>query len=122
MLKRITPVRKRRAGGPRRGPLRDKKYRDYVSTHPCAACRKNCPTCHGDCIGVDACVGVKVDPAHTQNNGMASKGDDSTCGPLCRPHHREYDANREAFEKRYGINMRKIAAEHYARYLAERAA
>lgn len=63
-----------------------------------------------------------TDPAHTQNNGMSSKGPDSSCAPLCRKHHREYDANREAFEEKYGIDMKAKAEESYARYQQEQAA
>lgn len=64
----------------------------------------------------------QTDPAHTQNNGMSSKGPDSSCVPMCRKHHLEYDAGREAFEKKYGIDMKAKAEESYARYRQEQAA
>jgi hypothetical protein len=50
---------------------------------------------------------------------MRSKGPDSSCVPLCRKHHDEYDAGRKAFEKKYGVSMKALAAEHYARYQKE---
>jgi hypothetical protein len=57
-----------------------------------------------------------IDPAHTANNGMGSKGPDSSCAPLCRVHHREYDAGRAAFEEKYGLDMAKEAAAHFRLY------
>lgn len=58
-----------------------------------------------------------VDTAHTQNNGTSSKGPDSSCAPLCRTHHREYDAGRKAFEKKYGVDMKAVAAAWHKLYL-----
>jgi hypothetical protein len=108
---RRTPVKKRRAK-PRRGPLRDAKYRRWLRDRLCAVWR-----------GPDSCFLLSdCDAAHTANNGMGSKGPDSSCVPLCRKHHREYDAGRKAFEKKYGVDMRAIAAEQWARYEQERAA
>jgi len=99
----------------RRGPMRDPKYRRWCSTQWCVVCRilsddQRPPAYH------------PIDPAHTQNNGTSSKGPDSSCAPLCRKHHDEYDAGREAFEKKYGVDMKALAAEHYERYLQETAA
>lgn len=71
-----------------------------------------------------ACPGsafARIDPAHTENNGMSSKGPDSSCVPLCRSHHLEYDSGREAFESKYGIDMKAIAAAYWERYQQERA-
>jgi hypothetical protein len=118
---RRTPVKKRRAK-PRRGPLRDKIYRRWVSGQFCAVSanydwEKREPG--------DMCSGsgnTPKDPAHTENNGMGSKGPDSSCAPLCRKHHREYDAGRAAFEQKYGVDMKAIAAQLWARYQQEKAA
>lgn len=85
---------------PRRGPLRDPEYRKYLRTLQCAA--YNRLTCYGE-----------IDPAHTVNNGMGSKGSDASCVPLCRTHHREYDAGRAAFEEKYKLDMQTIAAAYY---------
>jgi len=57
------------------------------------------------------------DPAHTANNGMRSKGPDSSCAPLCREHHQEYDAGRKAFEAKYQIGMRAVAAGNWNRFM-----
>jgi len=61
-----------------------------------------------------------AEAAHTQNNGLSSKGPDSSCVPLCRKHHREYDGGRAAFEKKYGVDMKALAKEYYARFLKEK--
>lgn len=55
-----------------------------------------------------------IDPCHTRNNGMRSKGDDGSCVPMCRCHHREYDSGRAAFELKYEVDMTKESAAHYA--------
>lgn len=94
---------------PRKGPMRDAKY--------LAWCRQQLCVAPGDYFEDHS---VDVDPAHTQNNGMRSKGPDSSCVPLCREHHEEYDAGRKAFEKKYGLDIKALAAEHYARYLKEK--
>jgi hypothetical protein len=60
------------------------------------------------------------DAAHTKNNGMASKGPDSGCAPLCREHHAEYDAGRVVFEAKYSVSMQDEAAVHFAAYVITR--
>ena len=104
-MTRRTPVKKRRSK-PRRGPLRDPEYRKWLKYEYCAI---------GEAYGSEGCTGV-TDPAHTENNGMGSKGPDSSCIPLCRRHHREYDAGRAAFEKKYGLDMKAIAAQLWSQY------
>lgn len=84
---------------PRRGPLRDPAYRRYLRDKPCVVCGW-----------------LKCDAAHTENNGLSSKGPDSSCVPLCRDHHREYDSGRAAFEARRKRDMREIAAKWWAKY------
>lgn len=109
---RRTPIKKKRTKA-RRGPLRDPEYRAYVRSLVCLLSMRSR-------INPDVmfCTGT-ADAAHTQNNGMGSKGDDSSCVPLCRRHHCEYDAGRTAFEKKYGLDMKAIAAELWALYQQE---
>jgi hypothetical protein len=102
-----TPIRSRRAA-PRKGPMRDANYRAFCRTKNCARCGR-VPTSR-----------FPSDPAHTRNNGMSSKGPDSSCAPLCRPCHSEYDAGRKAFEVKTNLNMAAVAAQHYAEYLKEK--
>jgi hypothetical protein len=99
---RRTAVKKRRTGKPRRGPLRCKDYRKWVVYFCCVVCG-----------------GWPTEAAHTQNNGMGSKGPDSSCAPLCSKHHREYDAGRKAFEEKYNIDVKRHAADFWARYQKE---
>ena len=105
-LRRPIPKVRRK---PRRGPERNKNYRLWCRRQRCAIC-----------------VLVKVfpnmrraEPAHTARNGMASKGPDSSCVPLCREHHRQYDADRKEFEKFYEVDMRQLAKEHYEKFLRD---
>lgn len=98
-VKRSTKPIPRRRVKPRRGPLRVPAYRKFLRDRRC-------------CV----CPAVGCDPAHTANNGMRSKGPDSSCAPLCRDHHREFDAGRKAFEEKYGIDMKVAAAAHWLLY------
>lgn len=75
-----------------RGPARDFRYRAWIRTLPCAAC------------GIER--GVQA--AHTQHNGMASKGTDYSCVPLCVACHREYDSglrSKALFELDHSLDM-----------------
>ena len=65
------------------------------------------------------------DPAHTENNGMRSKGRDSSCAPLCRDHHDQFDGHkrlpngkvgRVAFEEYYLLDMKSVAEKCWKRF------
>ncbi len=105
----LTRIRQHRAGSLRKGPMRNRKYRLWLTTRWCIVC-----------IPV-AWRRPLIDPAHTSNNGLSSKGPDSSCVPLCREHHEAYDSGREAFEVKYNVSMVKEAAIHYALFLSEAA-
>jgi hypothetical protein len=107
-----SPVRKRRPGGPRRGPWRSVKYRRWIAEHLCRVGVGGVP---GNRLG----IGICSQAAHTSNNGTSSKGADSSCIPLCPEHHREYDAGRKAFEKKYGVDLKAIAAQYFQQWLSE---
>lgn len=93
-------------------PLRDYGYRQYLRYEGvCCACAKLVSY-----VMAPPQITIGCDPAHTQNNGMGSKGPDSSCAPLCRKHHREYDAGRKAFERKYQINMRQEAQWWWLQY------
>ncbi len=109
-----TAVKKKRSK-PRRGPMRDPKYRRWLRQ----AMGNFCIVWISGNVGACCSDALNPEAAHTQNNGMSSKGPDSSCVPLCRKHHREYDAGRAAFEAKYGIDMKAEAAKYYARYLEE---
>lgn len=112
LVRSTKPIPKRRLK-PRRGPLRSPEYREWLRTKRCAIYL----------LGVDhKCFPGprQCDPAHTENNGMRSKGPDSSCAPLCRVAHQEYDAGRDAFEVKYGIDMKASAAAHWMLFQLER--
>lgn len=133
-VRRVAP-RKRRSGK-RRGPLREKGYRQWLQVNgKCRACRVmvNWASCGGLEMDPDgrlpdlraSCMAGLCDPCHTVNNGMSSKGPDSGCAPACRRHHDEYDGRRplpnrergkEAFEAFYGFSMQHEAEAHYLAY------
>lgn len=93
--------------------MRDARYRHWLKMQLCCIAIRN-----GFIVaGCEYAQGVS-DPAHTQNNGMGSKGPDSSCVPLCRKHHREYDAGRKAFESKYEVNMKELAAAMQTYYCA----
>jgi hypothetical protein len=76
-----------------------------------------------DWLGERACVVPRCevrhgcDPAHTQGNGMGSKGPDCSCVPLCREHHTEQHAKgMKVFQIKYGIDLAHEARVHYAAY------
>lgn len=104
-----------RRSQPRRGPMRDAEYCGWLRERKCVACFTR--------VGIlerrDWLYRIH-DAAHTANNGMRSKGPDSSCAPLCRAHHREYDAGRKAFEAKYGVDMQAEAVAHYALYLIDK--
>jgi len=56
----------------------------------------------------------KIDAHHVLTRG-AGNGDDKLV-PLCRFHHAQWhDMGRETFDKRYGVNLLKLAAELWQR-------
>ena len=114
---RKTVVKKKRAK-PRKGPMRNKGYREYLRVQPCVAC-----TVSGfDFSGAYRSF-IYREASHTVNNGMKSKGPDSSCIPLCRYHHDEMDGRlstaittKKAFAKKYGLDLKREAATHYLAY------
>lgn len=119
---------------PRRGPLRSPKYRAWIREYgKCPACLVELERAQasGRCGLREtpysyraAFRGGFCDPAHTENGGMGMKGPDSSCTPLCRGfdtpnHHREYDAGRDRFEAKYGLNMAAAAAAYWKEFQGE---
>ncbi len=112
----IPRIRKR----PRKGPMRDKAYRAWCREQACVISGLK----SGDPIKFDNGSFSRyaiIDPAHSQNNGMRSKGPDSSCVPLERALHEEYDKDKDGFEQKYRVDMRALGRQSYQQYLRERA-
>ncbi len=115
LLIQRSPIKRRRSKT-RRGPWRSVAYRRWISEH------RSCVSFPNFKPG-ERLYGVALsEAAHTDNNGMSSKGPDSSCVPLTPEEHREYDAGRNAFEKKHGIDMQAIAALYWKQYQVEHAA
>jgi hypothetical protein len=81
--------------------IRDENYLGYVRDIPCLVCAAPPPS----------------DPHHLDSGVTGSKGDDWTCVPLCRKHHREYHSVGERkMEDRYPVNLWKCAHRILRRY------
>ena len=121
--RRVPQKMKVRRVKPRRVSVnRDPGYRRYLHGQACIVCISDKGIQAARDFAADLFWGARgSDPAHTaRNNGLSSKGPDSSCVPLCRIHHREYDAGRAAFEFRYRVDLRELSRIYYQRYLAEK--
>ena len=107
---------------PRRGPMRNQEYMNWLKDRDCIACK-----IHGGWSHSSPLAHLVVDPAHTMGNGRGSKGPDSSCIPLCRHHHDEMDGRlntkittKAAFAEKYGLDLEREAAAHWAAFHIER--
>ena len=114
-LKR-TPVKKRRTGPARRGPMRDKGYLAWLRTDTC------CVACRLTRGGAErySCQSPP-DAAHGPVNGASQKGPDNGAIGLGAPHHREqHRIGWPAFEAKYRFSREGEARKLYAAYLAQK--
>ena len=120
------PVRLER-GIRRVSVVRDPGYLDWLKQRPCVACVKaGLPRPMPGSVCIQWPRTATIDPAHTVNNGLATKGPDSSCIPLCRHHHDEMDGRlstqvttKKQFAAKYGLDLAEESAAHYALYLAD---
>ena len=104
-MKRSGRPKVRRATPRRVSVDRDPEYLAWLRERPC-------------CIAQASKQVTRTEAAHTANNGMRSKGPDSSCVPLCWEHHREqHRIGVKDFEAKYGIDLANEAAAHHAAYL-----
>jgi hypothetical protein len=105
-------IRTRRRTPRRVQAIRDEKYLQFIRERRCLVCREM--------------EGFRLnyppsDPAHTKVNGMSSKGDDSSCVPLCRLHHTElHKRGILDFQVKYGVDLRQEALTYYGLYLLDK--
>lgn len=108
-LKRSTEPIARKRAKPRRGPMRDPGYLQFLREE--GTCITRC----GEGRGI---YGTWCDPAHGPVNGMRSKGPDREAVPLCRFHHEmQTSLGWPAFERRYSLDRAAEAKVWYAAYL-----
>lgn len=103
--KRVKRVKAKR--GERRGPWRSLAYRQWISSFSCCIC---------DPFAVSPKERGTSQAAHTENNGMRSKGPDSSCVPLCPSHHRSFDQARASFATYHNVDLREKAKEYFAEW------
>lgn len=75
-------------------PVRSSAHLQFIRTLPCS---------------VPHCQRAYVDAAHVGPHGLSQKASDLSTVPLCRKHHREYDANPRAFERARGLTLASAA-------------
>lgn len=71
-------------------PTPNEPYKSWIRSLPCliVGCR------------------VKPEAHHVEHNGMAYKGRDESCVPLCTRHHQELHGHgRQRFERERGIEL-----------------
>jgi len=82
--------------------VRDEAFLAFVRERPCVVCGDSAPS----------------DPHHLDSGVMGSKGDDWTCVPLCRRHHREYhDQGERWMRKQYSVDLWKESHRLLRRYV-----
>jgi hypothetical protein len=90
-----------RSGPPRKGPVRDEEYKNWVRGLACCAC------------GVEG----RSEAAHTGiDAGMSMKASDYSCVPLCADCHRRaagayHRIGKRAFERSRRLNFEVVAAQ-----------
>lgn len=103
---------------PRR--IREPEYRKWINELPCLLVQQD--PCDGF---MDAARHIVTECAHVRGKGAG--GGDEQCVGLCGKHHRwgKYSLHNlgvEAFDKHWGVRVRKTARELRRLYLRERAA
>lgn len=92
------------------GPIRCPKHLQWVRGFECAAW--NMVEMNHGCDG-------KVQAAHTRtgtDGSLSKKPGDNWAIPLCAKHHeRQHKMGEPAFEHKYGIDMKRIAADLWER-------
>lgn len=81
--------------------LRSTAHRNWVRTHQCS---------------VPGCTKMPIEVAHVNRaatRGVGQKSSDAQVVSLCRDHHSESHRGEKTFERRYGLDLMKLAREFY---------
>jgi hypothetical protein len=83
--------------------LRSTAHRDWVRSHYCS---------------VPGCQLMPIEVAHVNRastRGIGTKSSDAQTVSLCRDHHAESHRGERSFERKYGIDLMRLAREFYQR-------
>ena len=111
------PIRRSRvrqkAGKPKRfAKRRDYPYLRWIREQPCVV-----ETARPEEVHV--LLWYIAEAAHLKTRG-AGGSDRENVVPLCRIHHNEQEGKTAAFERKYGVDLRKLAQQYTERYDRER--
>lgn len=111
MMRRPASTKLRQAHA-KPAPVRSGDYRLWLRTHECAV------------PGCDVRGESRIEAAHTGPHGLSTKADDIRCLPLCAAHHRAPGQGLDAigrleFERRYQMDINRLALKFIADYIAE---
>ncbi len=112
MIARSTKPMPRKRSKPRRGPLKDPAYLDWIRS-------RNCAVCMLAGYGMPLCVQLpdrmRSEAAHVGVRGLGQKCHDRQTVPLCDAHHRTgayaHHVLGKAFWDFYDLDRDKIIAE-----------
>ena len=116
-LTRRTPIRKRnpKRGGHRFPKLVNEAFREYVRGLECCVWTSRSKVCFCLCWYVDG----KSHPDHYRTRGAAG-ADEGNLTPLCATHHDErHLIGVRSFQRKYGLDLKAIAADIWSRYPGE---
>ncbi len=112
MLKR-SPIKRKRAT-PRRGPIRDAAYLEWIRTLPCLVC-----------VHYESKQTRHTESCHVGLRGMGQRSSDRETVPLCGDHHRTGSTSHHVIGKTFwewhGLVGDAIVSTLNARYEREQA-
>lgn len=107
---RKKPSKRVMGSRPDGGPLRCEAHLQWIRTHACIV-----PHC--EARFVRAChvrYGLPADEPQEERAGVGLKPGDHWAYPACDKHHREEHNGVQSFQRKYGLDLAKIAQEYAA--------
>ena len=115
-LKQRTAIKRKRSK-PRRGPVKDAAYLDWLRMLPCCVCaawRVDFAT------HTQANQSTPTEAAHVGARGLSQKCNDREALPICERHHRTGPLAQHKLGKKFwiyhGLDQQKLIAEYQKRY------
>lgn len=122
-VKARKPIRARKVDPSKRrwAKHRNKAFTDWVSEHDCCMAgftyvENGRPCWHPEELRR---AGKFSDPAHVGKKRATGADDEGEVVNLCRSHHREQEGQTAAFNAKYGVDLKAIAAKLWVRYERE---